>query len=96
MIDAGDIVLRQMGESRPNVNNSPLPEHKGTVGVITTEKEFEEPGQYIVDENEGIEIVKKPFELEEKLLKNNGEPVILDLPEPVVLEFPEQSPVHNL
>ena len=96
MIDAGDIVLRRRGESGPNINNNPFPEHKGTVGAITTEEQFEEPGQYIVDENEVIGIVEKPFVLEEGMSKNNGEPFILDLPEPVVLEFPEQSPVHNL
>ncbi|XP_071926061.1 uncharacterized protein [Coffea arabica] len=65
MIDAGDIVLRRRGESGPNVSNNPLPEHKGTVGAITTEEQFEEPGQYIVDENEVIGIIEKPFVLEE-------------------------------
>ena len=67
MIDAGDIVLRKMSKSGLNVSKNPLPEYKDTVGAITTDKEFEEPAKYIVEENEIIEIVEKPFVLEETI-----------------------------
>ena len=90
MIDAEDIVLRRRGESESNVSKNPFPEHKGIIGAITTNEEFEETAQYIVDENEVIGVVEKPFVLEEEPLKNNEEPFVLDLSEPVVLEFPEQ------
>ena len=89
MIQVRDTVLRRRDESRSIVSKNPLPEYKGTVGAIITEEEFEESSQYIVDENEVIGIVEKPFVLEEELLKNNGEPFILDLSKPVVLEFPK-------
>ena len=69
MIQVRDTVLRRRDESRSIVSKNPLPEYKGTVGAIITEEEFEESSQYIVDENEVIGIVEKPFVLEEELLK---------------------------
>ena len=69
MIDAGDTVLRRKGESGRNVSNNPLPEHKSTVGAITTYKEFEDSIQYIVDETELMGIVEKSFILKEDLVE---------------------------
>ena len=90
MIDTEDIVLRKKGELGSNISKNPFSEYKNTVGIITTDEEFEEPAQYIVDENEVIGIVEKSFILEEELLKTNENPFVLDLLEPVVLEFPNQ------
>ena len=64
MIDAGDIILSENGESWPNVRKNPLPEHKDTVGAITADKEFEQPTKYTVGEKEVSEIDQKPFVLE--------------------------------
>ena len=65
IIDAEDIiVLRKRGESGLNVSKNPLPEYKNTVGAITTDEEFEEFAKNIVEENEVIGIVQKPFVLE--------------------------------
>ena len=95
MIDTENIALRRRGEPGSNISKNPLSKHKDTVRGITTVEKFEELAQYIVDENEVIGIVEKPFVLEE-LLETNENPFILDLLEPAVLKFREQSPVHNL
>ena len=100
MIDVGDIVLRWKDEQGSNVSKNPFHDHKGTVGAITLDEEFEESTQYIVDEAEIVGIIEKPFVLEEKSpeIRDIRKPFMIDLPsfKPIILEFSEQSLVHNL
>ncbi|XP_027158321.1 uncharacterized protein LOC113759941 [Coffea eugenioides] len=105
MIESGDIVLRRRDEQGPNVSKNPLPTHKDTVGVITVDKEIEEPTQFIMDEAETVRVIEEPFILEEEApeIKKNTGPFILEMvpfecepSELVVLELPEEPPILNL
>ena len=91
MIDAKDIILRRKDEHGLNVSENTLPKYKGTVGAITTDEQFEELVQYIINDAKIVGINEKPFVLEEEPSKigNIRKPFIINLPpfEPVIFKF---------
>ena len=50
--------MKRSREQGPSVSKNPLPEHKGIVGMIAANEEFDDPAQLIIEEVEAMGVIE--------------------------------------